>query len=208
MDHQLPLSHVHLLLDASGWVGIQDSERTSVMRALSERARALDAANRGESFSAVANHDEALREAFRALHTRVSIECRIPAREDALHTYLTGMLCTGPDAAAAERSLASRTATEAVSSIREMGFEGKTLVRIVIAVLWGLRRALLEDGGTLTYRNALSLHRAVKAVFSSSDLAQNVRRARIVALAARGTMEFEGIWEMMRAYENSVIQKR
>lgn len=200
MDN-LPVSHVQLLLDASAWIGIPESERTQTQKTLLDRSVALEAVGRGAPVSVAAKKDEALRAAVDALYLRVATDCRIPGRDEALLAYMVSMLCSGPDAATAERSLASRTAAEAVSRIQSGGFEGKYLVRITIAVLWGLRRVLAEDDGNLSYKNVLSLHRAVKAVFATPDLVQNVRRARLTALASRGTMEFDVLWEMIRLHE-------
>lgn len=203
----LPIGHVQLILDASTWIGIPESERTSVQRAITERQKTIEAAGNGAPFSAVAIKDDALRAAVEVLYARVMAECRIPPRDDALAGFIVGLLCSGADASTQERSIASRTAAEAIEDIRVNKADSKYIVRTAISVLCGLRRVLLEDTGILTYRNTLSLHRAAKAIFSTPHYAHNARRARLVTLAARGTMEFEGLWELTQAYENSILQR-
>jgi len=206
MDPNLPDELLNLLLDTSLWLGIQESERTAVQQAMAARARAvLDAAN-GAHYSHAAAKDEALRRTAESLYARVMKESGMPARDADVPKYVAGLLYTSASASVSERTLAKKTAEDVSEAIRLRGL-GRTSVHIALAAMFGVRRALVNDEGLVSYNNALSLHRAVTSVFSNDDVARNVRRARVVALAARGTMGFDELWELTVGYESALLRR-
>ena len=189
-------------------MGVPENERTTLQRAMLTRAAALAAAQRGAPWKQAHEADEALRHAFAVLYARVAQEAGLPlgALTDAqAQTFLAGLLCTGADASASERGLAARSSLAAVTAMREAepAQQGRVTAHIALMVLASMRRGLQETSGVLAFDDALSMHRAAGLVFSTPDVACNVRRARLVAQAVQGA-SFESMWDSLRDYESKV----
>ena len=157
--------------------------------------------------AAVAAADAALRAAASAVYRRLATIASIPPRqltaEEAI-SFLVALLCTGADAAPAERALATRSATDAIITPSRQPAPVSFTHTLALFVLCAMRRSLADSSGRLTFDEALSLHRAVRVVFSSSDTIAAVRRARYVTLVLHGGKGFEEVWDMTKSYEDRI----
>lgn len=200
----LPDADVHFLLDASSWAGAHERDREELRRCVAERASAAAHAAKGGTYARACAADVSLRDAYARLLQATCVGAGMSGAtmsDTNLLTFIANLVCTGKDAGVDERSLAKRTAAQAVYGIREHIAGGRgNAVSVALAVLSGMRKSLAGRDGLLTYENVLCFHRAVGVIFAPGDVVANVRRARLVVMLM-GAEHFEPVWDGLLAYE-------